>query len=84
MDYDMTPFGHKDYRRNQALVRGDADPCAYCGKAVEGVKHAVIVIDGGAAFGTRDDNESDPAHMGEFSVGPDCAKLLRKAGIAVY
>lgn len=86
---EFRPFGHDDYTRNSERVRGQDIPCAWCGRAVKvgpdgDLRHTVVVIDGGANFGTLDSDTTDPGYMGGHPVGPNCKKLLSAAGVAVY
>lgn len=78
------PFGG-NYRKNAARVQEPAEPCAHCGRAVKapGLGRRVIVVQGGARYGTPLDDENDPGHMGSFPVGPDCALKLECAGVWV-
>jgi hypothetical protein len=58
-------------------VTGDTPYCVCCGKALKGTKNRVVeVVDGGENAvrpGTEVDT-NDPGYMGQYDVGPDCAK----------
>ncbi len=76
------PFGY-EYQERARRCPANATPCARCGKPCRDPwRFAVTVVDGGAAYGTRESPE-DPGHMGCFPVGPDCARVLRRAGVEV-
>lgn len=59
--------------------------CGLCGKLVDvTVEHLrAVVIDGGAAWGTEESTE-DRGYMGTFAIGADCARVLRRGGVALY
>lgn len=83
-----TPFGHPNYKRNRDSFTPSAypwrSPCAWCGKAVKDSEDRlwVHVVDGGAAFGSGVCTDH-PGDMGLHPVGATCAKLLRRAGVAI-
>lgn len=82
----VQPFSGKNYSRNSDRCRDGSTPCALCGKPIkdESATHHVVVIDGGAEFGTEDSDENDRGYMGGFPVGPECLRKLTGAGVAVY
>lgn len=81
----LRPFSGPNYRRNEQKVREDQWPCALCGRPVDTTDAKwVTVVDGGARFervGEPVVPESDPGHMGQHAVGPDCAKRLAKDNV---
>lgn len=80
------PFNAPEYRKNAKRVKAGAEPCALCGRSVEEPCLFVEVTGGGMEFvkvGVVAD-VSDPGYMGCHRVGSDCAKKLKKAGIAVF
>ncbi len=90
MSETIKPFSGPNFEKNEKRVKDGQTGCAYCGKPCVNAKdteHAVHVIEGGAAFATKEQHEGDAelsGDMGEFPVGSSCAKKLAKAGIYVF
>lgn len=80
--FTVKPFSGVNYRKNQHKCGIDQEPCAICGKPVDGDQFAVMacVIDGGASWGDPnlpDGGDTAGGFMGFYPVGSGCARKYR-------
>lgn len=87
----LKPYAGENYTKNSSRVRGDAQPCAHCGKAIkrENIRYTVEIYDGGATYarestsGRLCDEKFAAGYLGYIPVGPECKRILEADGIPV-
>ncbi len=84
--YTISPFGGRNYSRNQSKGPGGSTPCAICGKPIQGPAsawpHVAVVVDGGAKWGDEDSDWGDSGFMGSWPAGSDCHRKYAVKGPA--
>jgi len=90
----VKPFGgengHPKYEENMGKAMHEGLPvsqtdCCYCGKKAVGGKIFAYLTSMGV-FAQADDfaHLADDHNLGLYPVGSDCAKLLKRHGVALY
>lgn len=85
---NITPFSGKRLHENEerAFEQGLEETCCVCGRGIKNNKGFwAEVKNGGAAFVAEGETveKNHPGYMGCYTVGPACARKLKKQGAAL-